>query len=118
MLGAAHETHFARGWPSVVGNQRGAIDSGSRQFFRDQSTIGIRADNTGKRDFGIQSAKHVGDVCGTAQPSFLAVFPQQDDRRFLADSVGIAPDISVQDQITEDQDSRRTEPLHFIDQFV
>ena len=117
MLGSPHEANFAGRWSITVFNQGRAIDAETSQIFGHNFSVSVRADNAGVCDLCVEAPQHVGDIGSSTQSSLLAVFAQQDDRSFLADSFGIAPDVAVKDQIADDQDSRCSQPLHFVDEF-
>ena len=67
-------------------------------------------------DLGLQRPQHGGDAAGAAEAFLALVGVQQNDRRFLADALGVAPDVAVEHQIADDQHARLAEVLHQFDQ--
>ena len=65
---------------------------------------------------GARAREHGGHAAGAAEALLAAVGVQQDDRRFLADALGVAPDVAVEHQVADDQHARLAEVLHQLDQ--
>ncbi len=97
MLCATDESLFGRGGTGRVGEQTLRANAGRLEQFPHVLPVAIRADDAGDRRFGVETAKHVGDVGRSAEPNLLPLFAKQDDRRFLADAFGVAPDVAVRD---------------------
>ena len=69
-----------------------------------------------RADAGAEGPQHGGDAAGAAEPFLAPVGVQQDDRRFLADALGVAPDVAVEHQVADHQHARLAQTLHQIDQ--
>ena len=118
VLCTPHESDLARRRTIVVEDKCRAIDTDTRQLLRDHAPIGIIPDDTRQCHFGVKTSQHVGHVGGPTQSRFLLVFSQQDHRGFLADPLGITPDVTVQYQIPDHQDPRGPKLFDIINQFV
>ena len=88
------------------------------QQLADEARLGVAADAADQPDLGPEGAQHRGDARRAAEPVLAVVGPQERDRRFLADPLGVAPDVAVEDQVADDQDAGVAERLDASDQVV
>ena len=58
----------------------------------------------------------VATLLAPPEPFFALVGVQQNDRRFLADALGVAPDVAIEHDVADHQHARLAETLHQIDQ--
>ena len=105
-----------RAGPVRVGQDGLVVDALIEQHAADAGAVGVGANDAGQARHGAQSAQQRGYAAGAAEPLLAAVGVQQDDRRFLADALGVAPDVAVEHQVADDQHARLAEVLHQLDQ--
>ena len=67
------------------------IAVGTHQQRAHLATRRIVADDARNRHFAFESAEHIADVRRAAEPCLALIGPQHNDRRFLADALGVAP---------------------------
>ena len=58
-----------------------------------------------RRTSAPSAREHRGDARRAAEPVLAVVGPEQGDRRLLADPLGVAPDVAVEDQVADDEDA-------------
>src|SRR5439155_8800290 len=101
-----------------VGYDGFVIDGEIGEQLAHAAAVVVVADDAGEHDPGAQSAEHGGDAASAAKP-FLAPFrSEQDDRRLLADALGVTPDVAVEHYVADHQYARLPQPLHEIDQIL
>ena len=118
ILGPAEITFLDRRRPAGIGNQAMRRDAGLLQGQSHLLPGFVIADDAGHRNLCFQASQHVGDVGSPAEPRFLLFFAQEDDGRFLADAFRVAENVTVENQIAEDENVRMTEILDNLDKLV
>ena len=116
VLGPADVAFLDRAGPVGVDQDRLVVDAVIEQHLADAAAVGVGADDAGQGRLGAEGAEHGGDAAGAAEPLLAPVGVQQDDRRFLADALGVAPDVAVEHQVADDQHARLAQLLHQVDQ--
>ena len=86
------------------------------QHSADAVAVGVGPDDAGQGRLGAEGAEQRGDAAGAAEALLAAVGAQEDDRRLLADALGVAPDVAVEHQVADDQHARLAEVLNQLDQ--
>src|SRR5262245_43919227 len=84
--------------------------------FADALAVAVGADGADQAHVGVEGAQHGRDAARAAEALLAPVGPQQDDRGFLADPLGVAPDVPVEHDVADDQHPGPAEVLHEIDQ--
>ena len=102
--------------PVRVDENRIVIDVQISELLPQASAVEVGADHAHQRDLCSQGAKHGSDAARSAEPLFPFIRVQQDDRRFLADPLGIAPHIAIEHHVAHDQDTWLPQPLYQFDQ--
>ena len=106
VAGAADESLLDRGGARGVGDDRFAIGARGEQQLPQLASGRVVAHHAAARHLGFEPGQHVGHVGGAAGPALAPVGAQHDDRRFLADALGVAPGVAIEDQITQHQATR------------
>src|SRR5262249_35172632 len=92
-----------------IAEYRFIIDTQVHERSADPFAVGIGPDQAGQGHTRTQSAQQGGHAAGAAE-SFLALIGvQKNDRRFLTDALGIAPDIAVEHDIANHENARLAE---------
>ena len=102
-LGLADEAFLDRRGPRGVDQQTLRIDGHIAKQLPHRIAVAVIADDTGVGHFGPQAAEHVAHVARSAQANLAMVDSQHDHRRFLADPIGIAPGIAIENDVSEHQ---------------
>ena len=116
ILGTADEPLFDCGGATGIAEDGGAIDARPFQFRADDIAIAVCPNNCREGHVGFEAADHVGDVGGTAQADFVVIGPQQNDGRFLADALGVAENIAIQNRVADDEDAGMAQMLYEFDE--
>jgi hypothetical protein len=90
------------------------VDAQVGEHLPNAATVGIRADHAGQRHAPTERAQHRRHATRSAEPFLALLRAQQDDRRFLADAFGVAPDVPIQHEIADNQYARLAKVLHEI----
>ena len=116
MLGPADVAFLDGAGPVRIGDDALVIDAEVGEHLANAAAVGVGADDAGQGHARAEGAQHGGDAAGAAQPFLALVGVQQDDRRLLADALGVAPDVAVEHQVADHQHARLAEALHQVDQ--
>ncbi len=106
VLRPADVAFLERGWPVVEGQHQAVVDPLHRQHPPNQVGFGIAANAAGECDLRTQCPQHGCDAGSAAQAMLALIGPQERHGGFLADSIGKAPDVTVEDQVADDHDAR------------
>ena len=116
MLGSANVTFLECRGSTFIDNQAFRIDAQIRQQMTDALGAVVGADNADQRDAPAERTQHGSHAAGPAQSLFALVGMQENDRRLLADSLGVSPDVPVQHDVAQDQHARLLQALHQVNQ--
>ena len=101
VLRAANEPFFDGRGTGRCGKQQTGIDSLGGEGPVNLHPIRILADHRRQAGAGPQTSDHVGDIGGSPQSAFVLVRTQENDRRFLANPFGVAPEIAVENRVPQ-----------------
>jgi hypothetical protein len=118
VLGATDVALLEGGRSIVERENQAVVDPLLRQHAANEFCLAIAAHTTCEHHVGAQCAQHRGDAGCAAQAMLSAIGPQEGYGRFLTDPLGETPDVTVQDQVANDQDPRISEPLEASNQIV
>ncbi len=116
VLGPADVAFLDGAGPIRIDQDGLVVDAKVEQRPANAFAVGIGADDAGQSDPGAERAQHRGDAAGPAQSLLALVGVQQNHRRFLADALGVAPDVAVEHQVADHQHARLAQVLHQFDQ--
>src|SRR5262249_52980463 len=116
MLGSADVSFLYRARAGRITEHTIVVDAEIAEHLADALAVRIRSDDACQRTLGPQRAPHRCHAAGPAKAFFALLRAQQNDWRFLADALGVAPDIAIQHQIAHDQHARLAEVLHKVNQ--
>ncbi len=92
-----------RGRPVVEGDHVGMVDRQVVEDLPDMPRLGVAADPADQADLRPEGREHRRHARRPAEAVLAGVGPEQGDGRLLADPLGVAPDVAVQDQVADDQ---------------
>ncbi len=118
VLSAADVSFLEGGRPIVQRDDHPVVDLMLGQDPAHEFRFGIPSHGADQANLPAQCPQHRRHARRPAQPVLPLIGSQQRHRRFLADPFGIAPDVAVQDQITDDHDPRLAQVLHATDQVM
>src|SRR5262245_53249850 len=72
----------------------------------------VVSDDADKADASAQGAKHRRHAAGAAQSLLPLISMEKDDGCFLADALGVAPDIAVEHQVAGHEHARLSQTLN------
>ena len=117
-VGATDEPLFRCGRTALVAMNETRFDPRFLQQARDHATVGVVANNTGQRDLGLESPQQAGDTGRSTQPDFVRIDLQDEDGGFRADTFGVTPGVSVEDDVAQDEDFRVSNRVPSVEQVV
>jgi hypothetical protein len=116
ILGATDVAFLEGCRPVVQRDDRGVIDALLLKELADEVSLAIVPDAPDEGHLGTERSEHRGHARRPAEPMLAMVGSQERDRGFLADALGIAPDIAVEDQVSDHQDAGVSQRLYATDQ--
>src|SRR5262249_3797844 len=117
VLSPADVSLLHRRWPAFINLDARVIHVKTVEDLADAHAIRVRADHADQAHVGLQSAEHCSNAARAAEAFFPLIGTEQYHGRFLADPLSVSPDVAVEHDVADDQDTRAAETLHEFNQF-
>src|SRR5262249_10915467 len=117
VLGPANVAFLDRARPARVGDDCFIIHAEVGEDLTNALAVSIGADDTGEHHPGAQGAEHGGAATGAAKSLLALVGAEEDDRRFLANALGVAPHVAIEHQVAHDQHAWLAKVLHEVNEY-
>ena len=118
LLRAADEAFLYGRRAFVVDRQTAAVDAGPFDLMPQLAPVDVVADDSGQRHVGLESAQHIRHIGRASQPRFTTLFAKQDNWRFLAHALGVAPGVTVENEIAQHEHARAAELFQQVNQVI
>ncbi len=102
----------------VQRNDEAVVDPGLIKHVANLFGLQINTDATDQPDLGPECPEHRRHAGRATEPVLTAVSPQERYGGLLADPLGVPPDVTVEDQVANDEDAGMPERLDAADQVV
>src|SRR6516162_11200074 len=103
VLGAADVALLDRARPGRIAQHTLGFDAQVSKHLPNASAVGVRADDARQRDTRSQRAQHHSYAAGAAEAFLPFLRAQENHRRFLTDALGVAPNITIEHEIADDE---------------
>ena len=106
LLRAAQKSLFDSGGPVRIDQHAAALDFDFAEQLADHAAFVVVAGDGPQPGPGVERREHRGHVSGPAQPVLLAAHAKHGDRCFRADPFDVAPLVTVEHDVADQQDPR------------
>ena len=116
VLCSADVAFLDRTGPSRIGQQRLVVDVHFLHHPANSLAVGVGAGDADQAHPRPKGAQHRRHTAGAAQAFLTAVGVQENYGRFLADALGVAPDVAIEHGVADDQHARLAQTQHQLGQ--